>query len=63
VNLIVISFRNGGDAKVVIDKVNVQLLMTEFDIAKPTAERVLKEHRGDVNEAVTFLLNCPYYPR
>lgn len=35
-------------AKVVINKVDVELIMTELDVSKTIAERSLREHNGDL---------------
>ncbi|XP_014245501.1 huntingtin-interacting protein K [Cimex lectularius] len=43
--------------KVAIKKEDVDLIVSEFEIARPKAERILREHHGDVVEALTALTN------
>ncbi|XP_064389392.1 huntingtin-interacting protein K-like [Halichondria panicea] len=42
-------------AKVVIKKQEVELIMTELDVSKATAERTLREHKGDIIKALHAL--------
>ncbi|KAG8179790.1 hypothetical protein JTE90_002829 [Oedothorax gibbosus] len=44
-------------AKVIIKKEDVDLIMQEFEIARNTAELKLREHHGNVVEALTELTN------
>ncbi|BES96018.1 unnamed protein product [Nesidiocoris tenuis] len=43
--------------KVAISKEDVDLIVTEFEISRPKAERVLREHHGNVVDALTALTN------
>ena len=44
-------------AKVPIEKTDVDLIATEFEIPRPKAERTLREHGGNVVEALASLTN------
>ena len=44
-------------ASVKVKKEEVDLLVSEFEIAKIRAERVLKEHNGDLAAALSALIN------
>ena len=44
-------------ASVKVKKEDVEMIMTEFEITKPKAERVLKEHNADVSAALRALIN------
>ena len=44
-------------AKVLIKKEDVDLIMQELEIPKGKAERTLREHQGNVVEALTSLTN------
>lgn len=44
-------------ASVKVKKEDVELVCNEFEISKPRAERVLKEHDGDLKAALTALIN------
>merc|ERR1719470_590070 len=46
-------------AKVVIAKEDVELIVQEMEIPKEKADRVLREHGGDVVAALTALVNMP----
>ena len=46
-------------AKVEIDQKDVELIDSEFEIGKEKAERVLREHGGDVRKALTALIDEP----
>uniref|UniRef100_A0A0A9WYV2 Huntingtin-interacting protein K n=1 Tax=Lygus hesperus TaxID=30085 RepID=A0A0A9WYV2_LYGHE len=43
--------------KVAISKEDVDLIVNEFEISRPKAERVLREHLGNVVDALTALTN------
>merc|ERR1712211_175705 len=45
--------------KVVIAKEDVELIIQEMEIPKEKADRVLREHGGDVVAALTALVNMP----
>merc|ERR1712168_301012 len=47
-------------AKVAISREHVELIMTELELPKEKAERTLREHGGDVVQALTALVNAPY---
>merc|ERR1719347_1098854 len=44
-------------AKVAINKEDVELIMFEMEMAKEKAERTLREHGGDVVQALVALVN------
>lgn len=44
-------------AKVTIKKEDVELIMSEMEISRVTAERSLREHMGNVVEALVALTN------
>jgi NACalpha-BTF3-like transcription factor len=44
-------------ASVKVKKEEVELLVNEFEIVKSKAERVLKEHSGDLSSALAALIN------
>ena len=43
-------------ASVKVKKEDVELILNEFEISKLSAERVLKEHNGDLSAALTSLI-------
>ena len=43
-------------ASVKVKKEDVELILNEFEITKMRAERVLKEHNGDLSAALTSLI-------
>jgi NACalpha-BTF3-like transcription factor len=44
-------------SKVTISKEDVDLIADEMEISKARAERVLREHHGNVVDALAFLTN------
>eukprot|EP00092_Neocalanus_flemingeri_P026373 GFUD01028589.1.p1 GENE.GFUD01028589.1~~GFUD01028589.1.p1 ORF type:complete len:139 (-),score=61.00 GFUD01028589.1:23-439(-) len=46
-------------AKVVISKEHVDLIIHEMELSKEKAERTLREHGGDVVQALITLVNAP----
>ncbi|XP_031559508.1 huntingtin-interacting protein K-like [Actinia tenebrosa] len=44
-------------ARVVIKKDDVDLIVDEMEIPRSVAERTLREHKGDVVEALAYLTN------
>ena len=50
--------KEGAAVKIKLNKEDVELIASEMLVSGAQAERCLREHKGDLKAALSYLVNC-----